>query len=523
MKHADDELRDTRERLRAAREELDALREELRALRATPLSVCSGHPPDPGQIACATAASPRLDEDRYRAFVTASSDAVYRMSPDWTELWQLDGRNFLTDARGPMWDWLDVYVPRDDQPWVRIAVDEALRRRTAFNLRHRVRRADGSIGWIHSRAAPIVDDSGAVIEWFGTISDITAEHEIDVARRAGELRLRSAIEVARVGTWDWNLLTGEVSWSDEHFRMLGYEVGEVAPSLEAWVERVHPDDRDVTEQAVRAARDVRGEYVREFRSIHPDGSVHWLSARGRFYQDDQSRVVRMIGAMIETTQSRELQQRQEVLVAELQHRTRNLIGVVRSIADKTLRTSESLDAFKARFRDRLDAIARVQGLLSRLNEGNRVPFDELVRTELEAHGVPDGRPGAVSLDGPSGVRLRSTTVQTLALGIHELATNAVKHGALSQPGGCLRIEWRLEPQGEDGRPWLHVDWRESGVDMPPGDPAAARKGQGRELIERALPYQLDARTSYVLGSDGVHCTIALPVSLKNLPERNGDD
>ena len=99
-------------------------------------------------------------------------------------------------------------------------------------------------------------------------------------------------------------------------------------------------------------------------------------------------------------------------------------------------------------------------------------------------------------------------VQTLAMAIHELATNAVKYGALGQPSGHLTITWELD-QTDPVKPHLNIDWRESGVIMPPTQ-SRAQGGQGRELIERALPYQLSARTSYELGPDGVHCTISVP-------------
>jgi two-component sensor histidine kinase len=93
--------------------------------------------------------------------------------------------------------------------------------------------------------------------------------------------------------------------------------------------------------------------------------------------------------------------------------------------------------------------------------------------------------------------------------LHELVANAVKYGALKQPNGHLTVRWQLETIGEDGKPWLHLDWKESGVEMPP---SGAGTRQGRELIERALPYQFGAQTTFALEVDGVHCTISLPVS-----------
>jgi two-component sensor histidine kinase len=154
-------------------------------------------------------------------------------------------------------------------------------------------------------------------------------------------------------------------------------------------------------------------------------------------------------------------------------------------------------------------LARVQGLLSRLNEHDRVTFSELIQGEMMAMGADANR---VTLSGPKDIRLRSSTVQMLAMALHELATNAVKYGALSQPSGQLAVNWSLDPAGEDGKPWLHISWHERGVALPPAAATPPDGGQGRELIEQALPYQLGTRTSFELGSDGVHCSISVPVS-----------
>jgi two-component sensor histidine kinase len=206
---------------------------------------------------------------------------------------------------------------------------------------------------------------------------------------------------------------------------------------------------------------------------------------------------------------REREDRLASIVAELQHRTRNLLTVVSTMADNTMRKSDTFADFAASYRDRLQALARVQSLLFRQQRGERVTFDELIEAELVAQSVNGGDRGRVTLDGPKGVRLLSGTVQTLAMAVHELTTNAVKYGALKQPNGHLTIRWRQETSEETGEPWLHVDWKESGVEVPT---SVGGTGQGRELIERALPYQFGARTTFALEADGVHCTISLPVS-----------
>jgi PAS domain S-box-containing protein len=457
----------------------------------------------------------RESEERLRRFGEASQDVLWIRSAD-TLQWE-----YLTPAFETIYglsreealagnnygSWLDLIVPED-----RERATENIRRVRAgehVTFEYRVERPkDGEIRWLRNTDFPITDASGKVTLVGGIGTDITAMKLAQEQVQRSEERLRSAVEVGRLGLWDWNVVTGEVHWSDEHFRMEGYGVGEVTPSYEAWRQRIHPDDRSATEAALKQAMESGEEYMRDFRVVHPNGSVHWLHGRGRFFYED-GRAIRMLGAMIDITERREWEERQQVLVAELQHRTRNLMGVVRSMSDKTARASVNLPDFRMRFRDRLEALSRVQGLLSRLNDHDRVTFDDLIRTELAAM---DGNDDRVTLSGPNGVRLRSSTVQTLALALHELATNAVKYGALGQPAGRLSISWSLEPKGDGGTPWLHIDWRESGVDMPPANSAPRGSGQGRELIEQALPYQLRARTTYTLGPDGVHCTISIPVS-----------
>lgn len=245
--------------------------------------------------------------------------------------------------------------------------------------------------------------------------------------------------------------------------------------------------------------------------LRKDGSHVFIEGSVRALRDAKGHVNGYIKIGQDVTHRRESEERQKVLIAELHHRTRNLMTVVLAMSDMTARTSIGLDDFRARFQSRLEALARVQGLLSRLSDLNRVTFDELIQTELAAMGSD---PERITLSGPSGIPLRSSTVQTLAMALHELATNAVKYGALGQAAGRLAITWSLEADGPGGKSWLHLDWRERGVEMQPAGAAPRGTGQGRELIERALPYQLKAKTTYTFTSDGVHCTISLPVSVK---------
>nr|WP_245550136.1 ATP-binding protein [Halopiger xanaduensis] len=118
-------------------------------------------------------------EERFRALVNASSDVVYRMSPDWSEMHQLEGKNFIDDTDESTSDWLDKYIHPDDQERVEEAIDEAIRTKSTFELEHQVEQVDGSLGWTFSRAVPMLDDDGTIVEWIGMASDITERKEYE--------------------------------------------------------------------------------------------------------------------------------------------------------------------------------------------------------------------------------------------------------------------------------------------------------------------------------------------------------
>jgi PAS domain-containing protein len=121
----------------------------------------------------------RRSEEQYRALVTASSEVLYRMSPDWSEMRQLHSRGFLADMPKPSKDWLRQYIPPDDQPAVLAAIRKAIDSKSMFELEHRVLRADGAEGWTFSRAVPLMDGNGAITEWFGAASDITGRKQAE--------------------------------------------------------------------------------------------------------------------------------------------------------------------------------------------------------------------------------------------------------------------------------------------------------------------------------------------------------
>lgn len=271
-----------------------------------------------------------------------------------------------------------------------------------------------------------------------------------------------------------------------------------------WLAAIHPDDRA---QFLSGAFGGHTEAFRlEFRiRRQSDGEYRWSCGDCVPLRDDSGRIVEWVGSVIDIDDLRRLKEAQGILVAELQHRTRNLVAVVRAIARQTAANASSPATFQAELCERLDALGRAQALLSR---GQDLPITirELVEVELYALGALASG-GHVRLSGPR-VALRPGAVQILALALHELATNARKYGTLGPRDGRLTVTWRLKTSSATGS-WLQIVWRESG--LVPIVPERERRGYGRELIEYALPYQLGARTAFELLPVGVRCRIELPM------------
>ncbi|MFP5406527.1 MAG: PAS domain S-box protein, partial [Gammaproteobacteria bacterium] len=136
----------------------------------------------------------RESEARFRALVTAGTYMTYRMSPDWQQMYQLSGRGVLADTTEPVESWIDTYLLPEDRPMIFAVIEEAIRTKSLFELEHRVRRADEGVGWVLSRAVPILGPGGEIVEWFGAGSDVTARREAQEALRETEARYRTDLE-----------------------------------------------------------------------------------------------------------------------------------------------------------------------------------------------------------------------------------------------------------------------------------------------------------------------------------------
>jgi len=186
--------------------------------------------------------------------------------------------------------------------------------------------------------------------------------------------------------------------------------------------------------------------------------------------------------------------------AELEHRARNTLSLLRSIVTRSAAVGIEVEDFAMHLQGRLEALARIQ-LAGAIGGYDGLDLATLVAEELQAASAHED--GQVKLEGPP-VRVGFRAAEKLGLAIHELATNALKYGALAERAGAVTVRWRVDRARE---PVLILEWVESGVNGPV---ARQRDGFGTELIERALPYELSATTVLALEADGARCTIRVP-------------
>jgi len=318
--------------------------------------------------------------------------------------------------------------------------------------------------------------------------------------------LRAAVDLVGLGRYRSDPLTQAIVWDARLKAMWGLRP-DASVDLAVFLAGIHPEDRERVQAALGQSVDPDGDGVCdiEYRVIGVNGDAErWVATRGKTVFHE-GRVHYFHGVVLDISERKRAEHTNAMLIAELEHRTRNLLAVVDALAGETLASCATLEDFAVPFRQRLATLSRVQGLLSR-GETKPVTIGELVGLELHSLGAdPDGV--RVIVKGPD-VALPHRSVQILALGLHELATNARKHGALGAPSGVLRVHWRATKK--DGRRTLLLHWEEDGIASRQAAPIKTdRVGLGRTLIEKSIPFQLDAQTRLAIGDDAVRCDIVI--------------
>lgn len=321
---------------------------------------------------------------------------------------------------------------------------------------------------------------------------------------ASEQHLRAAADLIGLGSYRSDPTTQSIEW-DANLKAIWGLPPDAPVDFAIFLSGIHPDDRERVQAALGQSVDPAGDGICdiEYRVTGVNGGAErWVLTRGKtVFENNQ--VVGFHGVALDISKRKRAEQTNLLLIAELEHRTRNLLAVVSALSEQTLASCTTLEDFSGPFTDRLASLSRVQGLVSR-GSASPATIGELVELELRALGA-EPNSARVTVSGPE-VALPTRSVQILALALHELATNARKHGALGSPDGELDVTWQLN--ADDGRR-LTLDWRERGLAARTHTNTASHVGLGRMLIEKSLPYQLDAKTKLEIGGNEVHCLITM--------------
>jgi PAS domain S-box-containing protein len=385
----------------------------------------------------------------------------------------------------------------------------------------RIRRADtGEVRWISSRGEIVRDAAGQPLLVRGTNQDITDRRRAEIALAESEARLRTLAEALPGFVWTARA-DGAFDWVSP--RWYAYSGAQPGAALGwGWGAWLHPEDAGRVAERWRATVAAGApEHEDEFRLRAADGEYRWFLVRVAPVRGPDGRVERWVGTCTDVDPRHKAEERQSLLVNELNHRVKNSLAVALALADQTRRACEAAnhpaERFHGDFQTRIVALAAAHDLLTREHwEG--APLTKLVRTALAPHaGKADASAASrVSASGPP-VRLAPETAIALAMAMHELATNAAKHGALSVPAGRVEVAWRVEPAAPDGRKGgaagrvLVLEWSEHGGPAVAGPPK--RRGFGSRLIERGLPIQLGRGGTVDLdfAPEGLRCRIRAPL------------
>jgi PAS domain S-box-containing protein len=330
------------------------------------------------------------------------------------------------------------------------------------------------------------------------VAQRTAELEASTARLLESERLRSfALAAGQMGSWEWDAATGKSVWDAGQCRIFGVDPHGFTVALPTVRQLIHPDDWGRLLREWKTLLQDAQTFQAEFRVRRPDGELRWCIGSAAASTGPGGRITRVSGVIIDITDRKEAEERQSLLAREVDHRARNALAVVQAIVRLT--RAKTVDGYVAAVEGRIGALARAHMLLSH-SRWQGADLAKLVDEELGPYRT--GEPGRITVAGPDLV-LHPATAQTLALALHELATNAAKHGALSSPAGRVRFAWELKAGS------LALHWAEAGG--PPVE-APATQGYGTRVISASIERQLGGRAVFDWRREGLHCAMTIPRS-----------
>ncbi|MFN3523534.1 MAG: sensor histidine kinase [Phenylobacterium sp.] len=362
-------------------------------------------------------------------------------------------------------------------------------------VEYAARNVAGRRGWYLGSYSPIPGDRPRLSF---VIVDITDQRRAQELAEAQSARLALALEATGLGIWEYDIRADRVDW-DEPTRQLFGVASDDPIDFATYASRIHPEDFPAVRAAYEAtvAGENDGSYVVEHRTVARDGRTRWVRGAARAILDADGRPVRLLGTAQDITDQVNARERQDLMLAELNHRVKNNLATVQAIVSHTLRASRNdMRQFREAFQDRLLSLARGHELLIRTS-WQTPDLSEVLEVALEPF-----RTEAVRTSGPRlAVRLQPELAINMVMVLHELSTNAAKYGALSRDGGTVSIDWRI---AEDA---LLIDWVERGG-PPIGRPG--RAGFGTRLKDGALR-GFGGSVHSEFAPEGLHCRLKLPL------------
>jgi len=384
--------------------------------------------------------------------------------------------------------------------------DRALLRRmvagqlAVFDMEKRYIRKDGRVVWARTTANIIRDRSGRPLRYTVVIQDINARKHTEQDLLASKDRLQLAFNVAQLGSYQYDphrrVFSGDTR-SQEIFDFPKDEAG-----IEEIMKLVHPDDVEMVQANLEAALDPVDprRSATEFRLLRRNGEVRWVETLGLAYFEgagDERRAVSFVGTLQDITERKECEEKEHLLMREINHRAKNMLSVVDAIAHQT--ATKNPEDFVERFSERIQALSANQDLLVR-NEWNGVEIEDLVCAQLALFADLIG--SRIAVHGPK-LRLKAASAQAIGLALHELATNAGKYGALSMDMGRVGVRW-----GTDGDTFT-MSWTESN-----GPPVSApkRRGFGTIVMQAMTERSVDGAVDLDYAPSGVSWRLTCPAA-----------
>jgi len=337
------------------------------------------------------------------------------------------------------------------------------------------------------------------------VAERTAELEKSNAQLLKSEQRRSlALAAGNMGSWNWERANNEFSWDDGQYKIFGLDAHEFKPTAEAFRSLIHPEDWDGLAPSFARLMDDGEPFQAEFRIKRRDEQICWCVSSAAATKNAVGEVVRVSGVMTNITERKQAEERQSLLASEVDHRARNALAIVQSIIRLT--KSDTIQGYSKSIEGRIKALSLAHSLLSQ-SRWTGADLRRLVHEELAPYKLA---PGKIRIEGP-GIHLGPAAAQTLALTLHEMATNAAKYGALSSASGSLEVEWAAE-KGD-----LVLKWIEKGVSKPRKPPSG---GLGTRIVKQSIEAQLGGRVRTEWREEGIRCVLRVP--LQNVTNAGGE-